>query len=124
MRLEGCCGSALAEILVLGRAAPLRVEVDAVVVRVPPHVVLRRKGCHRQRRRHLHALGLVADKLTAPLLKIWTLDSRSRQKTSRTAACHNLGRLPGYGIMGGYGTSAAYNFPADKSAASVDVTVD
>ena len=107
--------------MVFGRAAPLGVEIDAVVVRVPSHVVPVRKGCHRQRRRHLHALGLGADKLTAPLLKIWTLDSRSRQKTS-TAACHNSGRLPGKGIMWGYGPSAANNFPADKSAAPVHLT--
>ena len=32
----------------------LRVHVDAVVARVPSHVILlRKKGCHRQRRRHL-----------------------------------------------------------------------
>ena len=30
-----------------------RVEIDAVVVRVPSHVVPVHKGCHRQWRRHL-----------------------------------------------------------------------
>ena len=39
----------------------LRVHVDAVVVRVPSHVILLRKGCHRQRRRHLHARCVVFD---------------------------------------------------------------
>ena len=42
-------------ILVPWRAAPLGVEIDAVVVRVPAHVVLVRMGCHRQWRRQLHA---------------------------------------------------------------------
>ena len=47
--------------MVFGRAAPLGVEIDAVVVRVPSHVVPVRKGCHRQWRRHLHARSLVLD---------------------------------------------------------------
>ena len=57
--LEWCCVAPLA--VVLGRAAPLGVEIDAVVVRVPSHVVPVRKGCHRQWRRHLHARSLVFD---------------------------------------------------------------
>ena len=47
--------------VVPGRAAPLGVEIDAVVVRVPSHVVPVHKGCHRQWRRHLHARSLVFD---------------------------------------------------------------
>ena len=54
-----CCTAPLA--VVPGRAAPLGVEIDAVVVRVPSHVVPVRKGCHRQWRRHLHACSLVFD---------------------------------------------------------------
>ena len=38
--------------VMLGRVSPLGVEVDAVVVRVPSHVIPVRKGCHRQWRRH------------------------------------------------------------------------
>ena len=34
--------------VMLGRVSPLGVEVDAVVVRVPSHVIPVRKGCHRQ----------------------------------------------------------------------------
>ena len=34
--------------VMLGRVLPLGVEVDAVVVRVPSHVIPVRKGCHRQ----------------------------------------------------------------------------
>ena len=49
--LAGCCGGMLA--VVIGRAAPLRVGNNAVVIRVPSHdVVLLRNGCHRQRLRH------------------------------------------------------------------------
>ena len=44
-----------------GRAAPLGVEMDAVVIVVPSHIVPVRKGCHRQWRRHLHAHSLVYD---------------------------------------------------------------
>ena len=47
--------------MVLGRAAPLGVEIDAVVVRVPSHVVPVHMGRHRQWRRHLHARSLVLD---------------------------------------------------------------
>ena len=57
--LEWCCAAPLA--VMPGRAAPLGVEIDAVVVRVPSHVVPVRKGCHRQWRRHLHARSLVFD---------------------------------------------------------------
>ena len=54
--------------VVIGRAAPLRVENTAVVsrhsftvIRVPSHAILLCDGCHRQRRRlrHLHARLLV-----------------------------------------------------------------
>ena len=45
--------------MVLGRAAPLGAEIDAVVVRVPSHVVPVHMGRHRQWRRHLHARSLV-----------------------------------------------------------------
>jgi len=49
--------------VVIGRAAPLRVGNNAVIIRVPSHVIILRKlnGCHRQRRRHLHARLLVSD---------------------------------------------------------------
>ena len=47
--------------MVPGRAAPLGVEIDAVVVRVPSHVVPVRKGCYRQWRRHLYARSVVFD---------------------------------------------------------------
>ena len=47
--------------VMLGRVSPLGVEVDAVVVRVPSHVIPVRKGCHRQWRRHRHARSLVSD---------------------------------------------------------------
>ena len=47
--------------VVLGRAAPLGVEIDAVAVRVPSHVVPVHMGRHRQWRRHLHARSLVLD---------------------------------------------------------------
>ena len=50
--------------VVIGRAAPLRVENNVVVIWVPLHVMLLRglrDGCHRQRRRHLHACLLVSD---------------------------------------------------------------
>ena len=47
--------------VMLGRISPLGVEVDAVVVRVPSHVIPVRKGCHRQWRRHRHARSLVSD---------------------------------------------------------------
>ena len=47
--------------VMLGRVLPLGVEVDAVVVRVPSHVIPVRKGCHRQWRRHRHARSLVSD---------------------------------------------------------------
>ena len=60
--LEGCCVAPLA--VVPGRAAPLGVEIDAVVVRVPSHiacVVPVRKGCYRRWRCHLHARSLVFD---------------------------------------------------------------
>ena len=57
--LEWCCAAPLA--VMPGRAAPLGVEIDAVVVRVPSHVAAVRKGCHRQWRRHLHARSLVFD---------------------------------------------------------------
>ena len=57
--LEWCCAAPLA--VVPGRAAPLGVEIDAVVVRVPSHVVPVRKGYHRPWRRHLHARSLVFD---------------------------------------------------------------
>ena len=57
--LEWCCLAPLA--VVPGRAAPLGVEIDAVVVWVPSHVVPVRKGYHRQWRRHLHACSLVFD---------------------------------------------------------------
>ena len=72
--LEGCCRAAL--IVVFGRAAPLGVEIDAVVVRVPSHVVPVHMGCHRQWRRHLHARSLVLDAeyllhITC-LLFVWT----------------------------------------------------
>ena len=36
--LAGCCGGMLAA--VIGHAAPLRVENNAVVIRVPSHVIL------------------------------------------------------------------------------------
>ena len=47
--------------VVIGRAAPLRVEDNAIIIRVPSHAILLRNGCHRQRRRHLHACLLVSD---------------------------------------------------------------
>ena len=48
--------------MVIGRAAPLRVGNNAVISRVPSHVILLRKGCQCQRRRHhLHARILVSD---------------------------------------------------------------
>ena len=47
--------------VMLGRVSPLGVEVDAVVVRIPSHVIPVRKGCHRQWRRHRHARSLVSD---------------------------------------------------------------
>ena len=37
----------------IGRTAPLRFENNAILVRVPSHAILLRKGCHHQRRRHL-----------------------------------------------------------------------
>ena len=43
------------------RIAPLGVDVDAVVVRVPSHVAPVRKGRHRQWRCHLQARSLVLD---------------------------------------------------------------
>ena len=49
-----CCVAPLA--VVPGRSASKGVEIDAVVVRVPSHVVPVRKGCHRQWRRHLYFL--------------------------------------------------------------------
>ena len=61
--LEGCCVAPLA--VVPGRAAPLGVEIDAVVVRVPSYAIPVRKGCHLQRRRHLHARCLVFELVTA-----------------------------------------------------------
>ena len=47
--------------VVIGRAAPLRVGNNAIIIRVPSHVILLRDGCHRQRRRHHHARLLVSD---------------------------------------------------------------
>ena len=47
--------------VVLGRISPLGIEIDAVVVRIPSHVIPVRKGCHRQWRRHRHARSLVSD---------------------------------------------------------------
>ena len=47
--------------VVIGRAAPLRVENNAIIIRVPSHVILLRNGCQRQRQRHLHARLLVSD---------------------------------------------------------------
>ena len=44
-----------------GRIAPVGIEIDAVVVRVPSHVLPVRKGCHRQRRCHPLARNLVFD---------------------------------------------------------------
>ena len=71
MILEGCCVTPLA--MVPGRAALLGVEIDAVVVRVPSHVVPVRKGCHRQWRRHLHARSLVFDtNVSAPAKRAHT----------------------------------------------------
>ena len=62
--------------VMLGRVSPLGVEVDAVVVRVPSHVIPVRKGCHRQWRRHRHARSLVSDTeytcFIACLLFAWT----------------------------------------------------
>ena len=55
--LEWCCAAPLA--VMPGRAAPLGVEIDAVVVRVPSHVVPVHMECHSQWRRHLHAPSLV-----------------------------------------------------------------
>ena len=46
---------------VVRRIAPLGVDVDAVVVRVPSHVAPVRKGRHRQWRCHLQARSLVLD---------------------------------------------------------------
>ena len=43
------------------RPLALGIEIDAVVVRVPSHVLPVRKGCHRQRRRHLQARSRVFD---------------------------------------------------------------
>ena len=57
--LEWCCVVPLA--VVPGRAAPLGVEIDAVVVRVPSHVVPVHMGHHRQWRCHLHARSLVSE---------------------------------------------------------------
>ena len=57
--VEGCCMEYLT--VMLGRVSPLGVEVDAVVVRIPSHVIPVRKGCHRQWRRHRHARSLVSD---------------------------------------------------------------
>ena len=47
--------------VVIGRTAPLRVGNNAIIIRVPSHVIILRNGCHRQRRRHLHARLLVSD---------------------------------------------------------------
>ena len=47
--------------VVVGRAAPLWVKNNAIIIRVPSHVILQRNGCHRPRRRHLHARFLVSD---------------------------------------------------------------
>ena len=58
--LEKCSGVAL-EVVVLRGAAPLEVEIDAVVVQVPSHVVPVHTRCRRQWRRHLHARSLVLD---------------------------------------------------------------
>ena len=57
--VEGCCMDPLT--VMPGRLSPLGIEIDAVVVRVPSHVIPVRKGCHRQWRRHRHARSLVSD---------------------------------------------------------------
>ena len=44
-----------------GRISPLGIEIDAVVVRVPSHVLPVRKGCQRQRRRHPQVRSLIFD---------------------------------------------------------------
>ena len=81
--LEWCCVAPLA--VVPGRAAPLSlgVEVDAVVVRVPSHVVPVRKGCHRQWRRHLHTRSLVFDTEYLPASSP-TCSSLGQTSTSRS----------------------------------------
>ena len=56
--LEGC--SRVTLVVVLRRAALLGVEIDAVVVRVPSHVVPVRMRCHCQWRRHRDVPSLVS----------------------------------------------------------------
>ena len=59
--------------VMLGRVSPLGVEVDAVVVRVPSHVIPVRKGCHRQWRRHRHARSLVSDTEYLLYIRIYSI---------------------------------------------------
>ena len=63
LSLEWCCLAPLA--VVPGPAAPLGVEIDAVVVRVPSHVVPVRKGCHRSI--ELHFPNLIAHTRARPV---------------------------------------------------------
>ena len=67
--------------VMLGRVSPLGVEVDAVVVRIPSHVIPVRKGCHRQWRRHRHARSLVSDTeyLLHRLLALYVLNEQRSQ---------------------------------------------
>ena len=93
--LAGCCGGMLA--VVIGRAAPLRVGNNAVVIRVPSHVILLRKGCHRQRRRHLHARVLVSDlEYLLPRLLALRLGKLPRCKLHRHRDTTHPGKLNGY----------------------------
>ena len=74
----------------------LRVHVNAVVVRVPSHVILLRKGCHRQRRRHLHARCVVFDaehllhRLLA--LRLYKLPRFVRHSSSHARKCESAVR--------------------------------
>ena len=63
--LDECCAYVVVVVVVcvcvVRHIAPLGVDVDAVVVRVPSHVAPVRKGRHRQWRCHLQARSLVLD---------------------------------------------------------------
>ena len=78
-----------------GRIAPLGIEIDAVVVRVPLHVLPVRKECHRQRRRHLLTLH---DAL--PSLLVSDLEARSPLLHDAAAAVARA-RMADKTLMGG-----------------------
>ena len=75
--------------VMLGRVSPLGVEIDAVVVRIPSHVIPVRKGCHRQWRRHRHARSLVSD-TEYQTLHIFEVKS-GRLRTACSAREHHEG---------------------------------